>query len=74
MTVRATLITLWCNCFEASSDMNLVDVLTKSVPRTFERLVKLWLDTNRGEYFVKVADEKVNYVTDEKTWMVTDML
>ena len=54
--------------------MNLVDVLTKSVPCTFERLVKLWLDTKRGEYFVKVPDEKVNYVTDEKTWMVTDML
>ena len=54
--------------------MNLVDVLTKSVPRTFERLVKLWLDTKRGEYFVKVPDEKVNYVTDEKTCMVTDML
>ena len=32
-------------------DMILVDVLTKSVPRTFERLVKLWLDTKRGEYF-----------------------
>jgi len=73
MTVAA-LTTLWCNCFEAWPDMNLVDVLTKSVPCTFERLVKLWLDTKRGEYFVKVPDEKVNYVTDEKTWMVTDML
>ena len=56
-------------------DLNLTDVLTNAVPAaTFERLVKLWLDTKRGEYFVKVPDEKVNYVTDEKTCMVTDML
>jgi hypothetical protein len=26
-----------------------------------------------GEFYVKVGDEKVNYVSDEKTWMVTDM-
>jgi hypothetical protein len=38
---------------------------------TFERLVKLCLDNKRGEYYVKVADEKVNYVSDEKTWMVS---
>ena len=40
---------------------------------TFERLVKLCLDSKRGKYNVKVADEEVNYVPDEKTWMVTDM-
>jgi hypothetical protein len=56
------------------TDMNLADVLTKAVPAaTFERLVKLCLGSKRGEYYVKVADEKVNYVSDEKTWMVTDM-
>ena len=54
--------------------MNLADVLTKAVPAaTFERLVKLCLDSKKGEYYVKVADEKVNYVLDEKTWIVTDM-
>jgi hypothetical protein len=43
------------------TDMNLADVLTKAVPAaTFERLVKLCLDSKRGEYCVKVADEKVN--------------
>jgi hypothetical protein len=56
------------------TDMNFADVLTKAVPAaTFERLVKLCLDSKRGKYYVKVADEKVNYVSDEKTWMVTDM-
>ena len=56
------------------TDMNLADELTKAVPAaTFERLVKLCLDSKKGEYYVKVADEKVNYVLDEKTWMVTDM-
>jgi hypothetical protein len=35
--------------------------------------VKLYLDSKKGEYYVKVADEKVNYVLDEKTWIVTDM-
>jgi hypothetical protein len=56
------------------TDMNLADVLTKAVPAaTFERLVKLCLDSKRGEYYAKVADEKVNYVSDKKTWMVTDM-
>jgi hypothetical protein len=54
------------------TDMNLADVLTKAVPAaTFERLVKLCLDSKRGEFYVKVGDEKVNYVSDEKTWMVT---
>ena len=51
------------------TDMNLADVLTKAVPAaTFERLVKLCLGSKRGEYYVKVADEKVNCVSDEKTW------
>jgi hypothetical protein len=46
--------------------MNLADVLTKAMPAaTFERLVKLCLDSKRGEYYVKVADEKLNYVSDE---------
>ena len=41
-------------------------MLTKAVPAaTFERLVKLCLGSKRGEYYVKVADEKVNYVSDE---------
>ncbi len=40
---------------------------------TFERLVRLCLESKRGEYYVKLADEKMNYVSDEKTWMVTDM-
>jgi hypothetical protein len=54
--------------------MNLADVLTKAVPvATFERLEKLCLDSKRGEYYVKIEDEKVKYVSDEKTWMVTDM-
>ena len=30
-------------------------------------------ESKRGEYYVKLADEKMNYVSDEKTWMVTDM-
>ena len=52
----------------------LADVLTKAVPlATFERLVRLCLDSKRGEYYVKLADEKMSYVSDEKTWMVTDM-
>ena len=56
------------------TDMSLADVLTKTVPAaTFERLLKLCLESNRGEYYVKVADEKVNFVSDEKAWMVTDM-
>jgi hypothetical protein len=56
------------------TDMKLADVLTKAVPAiTFERLVKLCLDSKRSEYFGNVADEKVNYVTDEKTRMVTGM-
>jgi hypothetical protein len=56
------------------TDMNLADVLTRAMPAaTFERLLKLCLESNRGEYYVKVADEKVNYVSDEKAWMVTDM-
>jgi hypothetical protein len=56
------------------TDMNLADLLTKAVPAaTFERLVKLCLDSKRGEYHVKVAYDKVNYVSDKKTWMVTDM-
>jgi hypothetical protein len=50
------------------TDMNLADVLTKAVPAaTFKRLVKLCLDSKTGEYYVKVADEKVNSVSDEKT-------
>jgi hypothetical protein len=56
------------------TDVNLADVLTKAVPAaTFQRLVKICLDSKRGEYYVNVADEKVNYVSDEKTWMVTVM-
>jgi hypothetical protein len=56
------------------TDMNLADVLTKAVPlATFERLVRLCLESKRGEYYVKLADEKMSYVSDEKTWMVTDM-
>ena len=56
------------------TDMSLADVLTKTVPAaTFERLLKLCLESNRGEYYVKVADEKVNYVSDEKPWTVTDV-
>lgn len=56
------------------TDMNLADVLTKAVPlATFERLVRLCLESKRGEYHVKLADEKMSYVSDEKTWMVTDM-
>jgi len=56
------------------TDMNFADLLTKAVSAaTFERLVKLCLDSKRGECYVKVADEKVNYVSDEKTWMVSDM-
>ena len=55
-------------------DLNLTDVLTNAVPAaTFERLVKLGLDSKRGEYYVEVAEEKVNYVSDEKTWMVSNM-
>ncbi len=40
---------------------------------TFERLVRLCLESKRGEYYVKLADEEMSYVSDEKTWMVTDM-
>jgi hypothetical protein len=51
--------------------MDLADVLTKAVPvATFEPLLKLCLESKRGKYFVTFADEKVNYVSDEKTWMV----
>jgi hypothetical protein len=57
-----------------STDRDLADLLTKAVPAdTFERLVKLCLDSMRGECYVKVADEKVHYVSDGKTWMVTDI-
>ena len=40
--------------------MNLADVLTKAeVPAaTFERLVKLCLDSTRRDFFGNVADEK----------------
>jgi len=38
----------------------------------FERLVRC-LESKRGEYYVKLADEKMSYVSDEKTGMVTDM-
>ena len=56
------------------TDMNLADVLTKALPAaTFDRLVKKCRDSTRGEYYVKLADEQVQYVSDEKTWMVTDM-
>jgi hypothetical protein len=56
------------------TDMNLADVLTKAVPlATFERLVRLCNESKRGEYYVKLADEKMSYVSDEKIWMVTGM-
>ena len=56
------------------TDMNLADVVTKALPAaTFDRLVKKCRDSKRGEYYVKLADEQVQYVSDEKTWMVTDM-
>jgi hypothetical protein len=56
------------------ADINLADVLTKALPAaTFDRLVKKCRDSTRGEYYVKLADEQVQYVSDEKTWMVTDM-
>ena len=46
--------------------MNLADVLTKAVPlATCERLVRLCLESKRGEYYVKLADEKMSYVSDE---------
>ena len=56
------------------TDMNLADVLTKALPAvTFERLIKKCLASKRGEYYVKLADEQVQYMTDEKTWMMTDL-
>ncbi len=56
------------------TDMNLADVLTKALPVvSFERVVKKCRDSKRGEYHVRLADEQVHYVSDEKTWMVTDM-
>ena len=58
--------------------MNLADVLTKALPAwlttvTFERLIKKCLASKRGEYYVKLSDEQVQYMTDEKTWMMTDL-
>ena len=56
------------------TDMNLADVLTKALPVVaFERLIKKCLASKRGEYYVKLADEQVQYMLDAKTWMVTDM-
>ena len=56
------------------TDMNLADVLTKALPAiTFERLIKKCLASKRGEYYVKLADEQVQYMSHAKTWMVTDM-
>jgi hypothetical protein len=40
---------------------------------TFERLIKNCLASKRGEYYVKLADEQVQYMSDAKTSMVTDM-
>jgi len=43
------------------TDMNFEDVLTKALPAvTFERLIKKCLASKRGEYYVKLADEKVH--------------
>jgi hypothetical protein len=56
------------------TDMNLADVLTKALPVVaFERLIKKCLASKRGEYYVKLADEQVQYMSDAKTWMVNDM-
>ena len=56
------------------TDMNLADVLTKALPAaTFDRVVKKCRDSKRGEYYVKLADEQVQYMSHAKTWMVTDM-
>ena len=56
------------------TDMNLADGLTKALTAvTFERLKKKCLASKRGEYYVKLADEQVQYMSHAKTWMVTDM-
>ena len=63
----------WCVRY-TPTDMNLADVLTKALPVVaFERLIKKCLASKRGEYYVKLADEQVQYMSDAKTWMVTDM-
>jgi len=37
-------------------------VLTRAVPLAiFERLVRLCLESKRGEYYVKLADEKMTH-------------
>ena len=36
---------------------------------SFERLLKLCLQSKCGEYLVKSADEKVSYEANEKTWL-----
>lgn len=56
------------------TDLNLADILTKALPAvTFERLRRLCVENKRGDYFVKEGDERVQYVQDERSWMVTSL-